>query len=90
MTTITLPQELEQPLADAARNLATTPESLAIEWLRDRLGMVSAPANDSGESLFDLLAGHIGAVEGSSEAWSERCGERFADGLEEKARQGRL
>jgi hypothetical protein len=90
MTTITLPQDLEQPLAEAARSQATTPESLAIQWLRDRLQVTAAPANNTGETLLDLLSGYIGTVEGSTEALSEHCGERFADGLEEKKRQGRL
>jgi hypothetical protein len=89
MTIITLPPEIEGPLAEAARRQGTTPERLALEGLRK----LFVPATTSGEpeaaSLYDFLAGHIGTVAGSTEALSENCGQRFAEGLAEKHQRGR-
>jgi hypothetical protein len=43
-----------------------------------------------GETLFDFLSGYIGTVSGTTEALSENCGQRFAEGMLEKQRRGRL
>jgi hypothetical protein len=85
MTTITLPPEIEEPLAEAARKQGTTPERLALDSLRQ----LFVPASTNGEvagaqTLFDFLQGYIGIVAGSGEAGSEKCGERFGDILIEK------
>ena len=90
MTTITLPPEIEGPLAEQARRLGTTPENLALDGLR----RLFVAANSSGEqlkadTLFDLLVRDIGSVDGTTEALSERCGQRFAKGLVERERRGR-
>ena len=89
MTRITLPPDLEKPLLEEARRLGTTPELLALDWLR-RLFVPQVESSPSapGETLFDFLSGHIGRVNGTTEAWSENCGQRFADGLTEKHQQG--
>ena len=87
MTTITLPPEIEAPLADAARKKGMTPESLAVETLRQHF---SPSDPDQTETLYDYLAGYIGAVEGTGEALSENCGEKFTDWLVEKRKAGRL
>ena len=85
MTTITLPADIEGPLAEEARRRGTTPERLALDTLRLRFAppaaspMEEAPA----PNLADFLAGYVGLVEGSTEPLSERCGERFAQGLAE-------
>ena len=40
-------------------------------------------------TLADFLNGYVGIVEGSTEALSERCGERFTEGLAEgRSREG--
>ena len=91
MTTITLPSDIEQPLTEQARKQGTTPEELVIATLR-REFVLTAPKNEAvaGKSLYDVLADHIGAVSGTGEAYSENCGERFAAGMLEKRRRGRL
>jgi hypothetical protein len=91
MTTITLPPDLEKPLAEEARRQGTTPELLAVDCLRKQF--VPATATDKpaeSETLFDFLSGYMGAVSGTTEALSENCGRRFAEGLDEKQRRGRL
>ncbi len=91
MTTITIPAEIEKPLAEEARKRGTTPEILALECLRKHFvaAAVTGQRTD-GETLFDFLSGHIGTVDGTTEALSERCGERFAEGMVEKHQRGRL
>ncbi len=83
MTTITLPPEIAGPLTEEARRRGTTPELLALDTLRLRfVPSPTQPTEDNPEStLADFLTGYVGLVEGSSEALSERCGERFAEGL---------
>ena len=91
MTTITLPPDIEGPLAEEAQRRGTTPELLAVDCLRKQF--IPATATDKGaerETLFDFLSGYIGVVNGTMEALSENCGRRFAEGLAEKQRRGRL
>jgi hypothetical protein len=90
MMTIQLPPELEGPLAEAARKLGMTPEALVLESLRERFGSEESGAEREGETLFDFLAGHVGTVSGTTEALSEECGRRFAEGLIEERERGRL
>lgn len=85
MTTITLTPDIERPIADAARKQGTTPELLALDSLR-QLFLPLARDAAAEKTLFDFLGGHIGTIAGSSEALSENCGQRFADGLAEKHR----
>lgn len=83
MTTITLPPDLENRLAEEAARRGTTPERLALDGLR----RLFAPQPDEaapGGSLFDFLGGHIGAVVGTAEPLSEDCGRRFAEGMAER------
>ncbi|MBX6313048.1 MAG: hypothetical protein IRY99_09065 [Isosphaeraceae bacterium] len=87
MTTIILSPDLEERLTEEARQRGTTPELLALESLRQ----LFSPVGDQmtgGAILCDLLAGHIGTVNGTTEALSEDCGRRFAEGLAEQQRQG--
>lgn len=91
MITITLPSDLEGSPAEEARRQGTTLELLAVDCLRRHF--VPAAATDKSaesETLFDFLSGYIGAVNGTTEALSENCGQRFAEGLAEKQRRGRL
>jgi hypothetical protein len=90
MTTITLPPDIETPLVRQARALGTTPEELALGTLRTLFrGQTALREPAEGDSLFDFLSGYAGVVNGTSEALSEDCGERFAEGLLEKSERGR-
>jgi hypothetical protein len=91
MTTITLPPEIEGPLAEEARKQGTTPELLAVDCLHKLFTpspTVEKPAE--AKTLFDFLSGYIGTVSGTTEALSENCGQRFAQGLVEKQQRERL
>jgi hypothetical protein len=82
MTTITLPPDLEGRLDDEARRRGTTTELLALDGLRQLFA--PAPNGNGAEhrgTLLDFLTGYVGTVAGSSEAYSENCGCRFAEGL---------
>ena len=81
MMTVTLPSELATPLAEEARRRGTTPEKLAIEGVRRMLPPSPERADPGPKSLLDSLAGHIGVVAGTGEAFSQDCGRRFAEGL---------
>jgi hypothetical protein len=81
MTTITLPSDVDLPLTEAAHRLGTSPELLAIDSLR-RLFAPAAPSDASnGGTLADYLARYVGTVEGTTEALSENCGQRFTSSL---------
>lgn len=80
MMILTIPADLEGVLAQAAQQRGMAVERLALETLRERFAPETRPAPGNA-TLFDLLGDGIGAVDGSPEAWSERCGERFAEGL---------
>lgn len=88
MTTITLTPDLETALARRAETQGTTPELLALDGLRQLYGTPepagAGPQEETGETLFDFLKGHVGTIAGSTEALSENGGERFASGLTEK------
>ena len=92
MITISLPPDIEGLLTAEAARRGTTPQLLALDGLRKLFG--SPPASDKppddATTLFDFLAGYIGTVNGSTEAFSENCGQRFAEGLIEKQERGRL
>lgn len=91
MTTINLPPEVEGPLAEEARKQGITPERLAVDCLRKLFTpspVVGKPGE--GESLFDFLSGYVGTVSGTTEALSENCGQRFAQGLVEKQQRGHV
>jgi len=91
MTTITLPPDLQDWLSDEALRRGTTPELLAIDGLRQ---LFASPATENGVdnrgTLFDFLDGYIGTIAGETEAYSEDCGQRFAEGLEDKQIRGSL
>ncbi len=92
MTTITLTPDIERSLAERARRQGTTPELLALDGLRRMFAPEQTPTfeSPSGETLFDFLQGYVGTVAGTSEALSENCGRRFAEGLAEKQRDAAL
>jgi hypothetical protein len=88
---IPLTPDIETALIHEAQRQGTTPEQLAIDSL-GKLFLLPGPAGESiyKGSLADFLAGHIGTVNGTTEALSENCGRLFADAVLEKQRQGRL
>lgn len=91
MATITLPPEIEERLTEEARKRGTTPELLALESLRILFcTQASSDITAHGNTLYEFLSGYVGAVSGTSEALSEDCGRRFAEGMTEKQQQGRL
>jgi hypothetical protein len=91
MTTITLPPEVAEPLAEEARKKGTTPELLAVDCLRKLFTLsLTLEPSAAGETLFDFLVGYAGTISGTTEALSEHCGQRFAQGLLEKQQRGRV
>lgn len=89
MTTITLPPEIEQSVARQAERQGTTTEVLALDALR-RMFAPPPEKPDNPETLYDFMQGFIGTVDGSPAAYSEHCGEKFAEGMAQKQREGRL
>ncbi len=87
---IELTPEIEDALAEEAQRRGTTPEQLALDALRRHFLAIPREGEAAGETLFDLLSGYVGVVSGSGEAFSEKCAERFAEGMVEKQRQGHL
>jgi len=45
---------------------------------------ITLPPEDKEPSLFDFLSAHIGVIDGTTEALSENCGQRFSEGLLEE------
>jgi hypothetical protein len=89
MTTITLPPEVEGPLAEEARRLGTTPDLLAIDYLRERFVPTSRGVETGTDAtLYDFLSGYVGTIDGTTEALSEETGRRFAEGLVDKHSRG--
>jgi len=87
---IHLTPDIESALAQQAQRQGTTPERLALDSL-GKLFVQRPPDVPSGAtSLLDFLAGYVGTVEGTGEAFSENCGRRFAEALTVKHEQGRL
>jgi predicted transcriptional regulator len=95
--TIELSPDLEQALDDAARAQGTTPQTLAAEWLRERLFPSSSQAHASSfpRNLAERLAGYVGILDSGEHVqggaqMSERTGEQFTDILVQRRQQGRL
>ena len=97
---ITVPPDLERALAARAHQMGTTPELLALDSLRERFppsGSEDADEANGGtrRTLADLLNGYIGILHSSEHtaagaAMSEDTGKKFAAGLLEKRKAGRL
>jgi hypothetical protein len=93
---IELTPDIAQALAEAARNLGTTPEQLALDSLRERfVGREALPSPvKEPETLAHFLRGHIGVLHSSEHvpggAWmSEASGKKFAAGLLAQRQQPR-
>ena len=95
--TITLTPDIESALVEQAKEHGTTPEQLALESLRERFvtpSEQSAPT-DGAETLYDRLKDHIGVINSGEHVpggarMSEETGKKFAAGMVEKRRRGRL
>ena len=95
--TITLTPDIEHALVDQARKQRTTPEQLALESLRERFvaPVEEGAPTDGAETLADYLADHIGVIHSSEHVpggarMSEDTGKKFAEGMVEKRRRGKL
>ncbi len=100
MTVITLPPDIEGPLAEEARRQGTTPELLALDSLRERFAPSSvteaAPEESEKEgTLADFLSGYIGVLHSSEHVaggarMSEDSGKKFAAGMVKRRQERRL
>jgi hypothetical protein len=88
MTTITLPPEIEEPLAEEARRQGTTTELLALDKLRRMFASPQLEQEKESQieagTLFDFLQGYVGTIEGTTEPLSEETGRHFAEGMAQK------
>lgn len=76
-------EAMRQRLLEAkGRTRGVTPEGLPA-----RFAGTATDLEHADETLFDFLAGYVGTIDGTTEALSEDCGRRFADGMAEKQRQ---
>jgi hypothetical protein len=79
---IRLTADIEGALSREAQRQGVTPEQLALDSLGRLFGAPeSLEAAKEQERLYDFLAGHVGVIDGASEAFSEDCGRRFTDQL---------
>jgi len=95
--TITLTTEIEKALVEQAMKIGSSPEALALETLRERFAPMHGREDNSTAqaTLAEFLGDQLGAL--SSDEYvaggarmSEDTGKRFAAGMLEKQRQGRL
>jgi hypothetical protein len=95
MVTIVLTPDLERLLAEAARQHGTTPERLALEYLRERLLPADTVDSTEAGTMEEFLAPFIGVLDSSEHIpggaqLSEQAGRRFTEGLLKRREQGRL
>ena len=96
MTTITLPPEIEQSVARQAERQGTTTEVLALDALRRMFAPAEEPPSEKrASSLYDLLEAHIGVIQSSEivpggAQMATDSGEKFAEGMMQKKREGKL
>lgn len=95
--TIELSSDLQQALDDAAREQGTTPQTLAAEWLRERLfpAISQAYAATAPRNLAERLGGYVGILDSGEHVpggaqMSERTGEQFTEILVQRRERGRL
>jgi len=97
---ISVPPDIERALTSRAHALGTTPETLALESLRERFTAESGTSDETAvenaaKTLADLLQGYVGVlhsgetVSGGAQM-SDNTGKKFADGLARKRATGRL
>lgn len=95
MVTITLTPELERIVTERAKQQGTTPELLALDKLSEQfLPVLSSEPSQEG-NLADYLGEFIGCLDSGDlvsggARMSENIGEKFAEGMAQKRREGRL
>lgn len=93
---INLTADIESALTNHAHRKGTTPETLALDALRERFVSSSEePEVKEKGALADYLAEHIGVLSSSEYVtggarMSEKSGKKFAAGLLKKRQRGRL
>jgi hypothetical protein len=94
---IDLTHDLQRALDDEARRQGTTPDLLAMQFIRERLFGVDDTGGSADEprNLVDFLDGYIGVLDSGEHVpgganMSERTGDQFTAGLLERRAQGRL
>ncbi len=94
---IALTPEIKNAVEKEARRQGTTPELVIIGCLRAQFVPASPNEKEASEqgTLADFLTGHIGVLASSEHVaggarMSEDTGKKFAEGLLQKRRQGRL
>ena len=95
--TIELTPDVERALAEAAQERGTTPQTLALEALRN-LFVQPRPSCPDGQvpaTMAEFLEGFIGVLDSSEHVpgganMSTMTGRDFADGLVKKREEGRL
>lgn len=96
MVTITLSEELEKAVMEEAAQKGTTAELLTLDVLQGRfLKPASTGQRSEGATLADALADYIGAVDTREKypdgsTLSENTGRKFAQGMVEKRKRGKL
>ena len=94
MVTIVLPLDLAQTITERAQRNGTTPELLVLETLHQEFGTEVAPSANEG-TLADFLGDYIGCLDSGEvipggARMSENISERFAEGMLEKHKAGKL
>lgn len=101
MTTITLPPEIERPLAEEAQRQGTTTELLTPDKLRALVAPEQAPEHDAPpagkqpENLAEYLGDFIGMFDSGEHIpggaqMSKDSGKKFAAGMVKKREEGHL
>jgi hypothetical protein len=87
--TVDLAPHVERALRTDAETQGATAEDLARRILENAYADPSREQNDADGTMEEFLAGYVGVVEGDSEPWSERTGDKFTDILMESHLRGR-
>ena len=97
MLTVTLPPELENAVVAKAEQAGTTPELYVLDALRSRFLPTETvePVSAEGQTLADFLGDFVGCLDSGDfvpggARMSENIGEKFAQGMIQKWKQGRL
>jgi hypothetical protein len=84
--------ELPDPIFSALEQAAAASGTTPVGWIAAHLPLRSSSDPFEGaKTLADALKGYVGSIHsGGKETLSQNCGERFADYLLQKKREGRL
>jgi hypothetical protein len=95
---ITLTPDIEQFVTTLAKKQGTDAESVVLKALRECFFLkekIQKKTADPPKNLADLLTGYVGCIDSSGTAeecvsLSENSGQRFAELLHKKQRQGKI